>query len=200
MPEKLKELLEKINQEGIKKAEENTKTIESKAKTESEKIIEDAKNQAKKIIEDAKNQAKKTKETTELALKHSSRDLLLSLKDEIKKIFNKIISSETKKSLTSEDLAVILKALIEKYIKEDGKVSDIRILLNKDDLGKLKNNFLSKLKEKIKEGIEIKSSQNIKSGFSISFDKGKSFFDFTDEGLLEALSAYLNPEISKLFK
>ena len=56
------------------------------------------------------------------------------------------------------------------------------------------------MKEHIKGGIEFKPSSNINAGFSISFDKGKSFFDFTEEGLKEALCAYLNPEVEKLLK
>ena len=90
--------------------------------------------------------------------------------------------------------------LIEKYIDKKGETSDIKILLKKEDLDKLKKGLMLKLKEKSKLGIEFKSSPNINAGFSISFDKGKSYFDFTDEGLSEALSAYLNPELKKLLK
>ena len=77
-------------------------------------------------------------------------------------------------------------------------MSDIKVLLGSDDLLKLKKTFISKLKEHIKNGIEFKPSANIRSGFSISFDKGKSFFDFSDEGLKEALALYLNPELKKI--
>jgi vacuolar-type H+-ATPase subunit E/Vma4 len=74
------------------------------------------------------------------------------------------------------------------------------VLVKKEDLEKIKNTFVSKLKDKVKAGVEFRPSQNINAGFSISFDKGRSYFDFSDEGLLEALSAYLNPELAKLIK
>ena len=201
MAERLKELLEKINQEGIQQAEKNKHNIESKAQSDAVKIIEDAKLEAKEIIENAKRQAKKTKESSEMAIKQAARDLILALKDEIKKILNKIIAVDIKKSIFSEkELSNILKDLIENYIEKKGASSDIKVLLKKDDLEKLKTGFISKLKESLKDGIEFSPSANIKAGFSISFDKGKSFFDFTDEGLQEALSSYLNPELSKLLK
>ena len=57
---------------------------------------------------------------------------------------------------------------------------------------------MSKLKDKVKLGVEFKPSPNINAGFSISFDKGKSYFDFSDEGLLETLCAYLNPELARI--
>ena len=200
MAEKLKELLEKINREGVEQAQEKARSIESGAKADAEKVLEDARNDAQKIIEDAKSQARKTKETTEAALKHAARDLVLSLKDEIKRIFSRITAGETAKAMSVENMAVTLRSLIERFIEKGGKNSDIRVLLKKEDLEKLKNAAILKLEQKLKSGMEFKPSPNVNAGFSISFDKGKSFFDFTDEGLTQALCVYLNPELSRLFK
>lgn len=200
MSEKLKGLLEKINQEGVKQAEEKAGVIETKARADAEKILRDAKIAAQKIIEDARTDAKKTKLSGETAIKQASRDLILALKDEIKKIFNKIVNIETIKAMSQENLAEILGELVENYIEKDGKASDVKVLLKKEDLEKLKKSSISRLKDKLKDGIEFKPSPSINAGFSISFDKGKSFFDFTDEGLTDALCAYLNPELAKLLK
>jgi len=200
MSEKLKELLNKINEEGVQKAEENAKAIELEAKKDADKILKCAKGEAKRIIDDAKNKAAKTEKATELVLKQASRDLILSLKDEIRKVFHKIVSGETAKAMSCENMADILKDLIEAYLKEDGKASDIKVLLKKEDLERLKKSFIAKLKDRLKDGVEFRPSPNINAGFSISFDKGKSFFDFTDEGLKEALCAYLNPEVTRLLK
>jgi len=200
MSEKLKGLLEKINQEGVRKAEENARAIESKAKTDAEKIVQDARSQAQKIIEDAKDSARKTRRSGEIALKQASRDLILALKNEIKKIFNKVVTGETVKVMSQENMADILAGLIENYVEKNGKTSDVKVLLKKEDIDNLRKSFISKLKDRLKNGIEFKPSSTINAGFSISFDKGKSFFDFTDEGLTEALCAYLNPELAKLLK
>lgn len=200
MSEKLKELLEKINQEGIKQAEEKARDIELKAKKDAERILGDARTKAEKMLEKAKEEAEKTKENTDMVLKQSFRDLTLSLKSEIKKLFNKVIAIETAQALSSKETADIIERLIESYLKNNGKTSDLKVLLKKEDLERLKKSFISKLKDKLKEGVEFKPSPNINCGFSISFDKGKSYIDFTEEGLAEALSAYLNPELAKLLK
>ena len=200
MSEKLKALLEKINQEGVRQAEENARAIESKAKADAEKIVQDARSQAEKIIGDAKGSAIKTKRSGEIALKQASRDLILALKDEIKKIFNKVVTGETVKVMSQKNMADILKGLIESYVSKDGETSDIKVLLKKEDLDNLRKTLISKLKDMLKKGIEFKPSPTINAGFEISFDKGKSFFDFTDEGLTEVLCAYLNPELARLLK
>ena len=200
MSENLKDLLEKINQEGIKSAEEKAKAIESRAKLYSEKMLIDAKKLANEVVQKAKIEAEQIKINANLNVKQASRDLLLSLREDIKKIFNKLIADEINKALSSTEIAAILADLIDKYVGQNGQSSDIKVLVKKEDLEKIKNTFISKLKDKIKSGVEFKPSVNINAGFSISFDKGKSYFDFSDEGLLEALGAYLNPELAKLIK
>ena len=200
MSENLKSLLEKINQEGIKSAEEKARVIEDKAGKNAEKILGDARRLADEIIQKAKAEAEKTKTSANLSVKQASRDLLLSLKEDIKKTLNKIVAGEINQALSSEEIAGILANLIDKYAEKNGKANDIKVLVKKEDLEKIKNTFVFKLKDKVKTGVEFRPSQNINAGFSISFDKGKSYFDFSDEGLLETLCVYLNPELAKIIK
>ncbi len=200
MSQNLKDLLEKINQEGIKSAEDKARTIEDKARVDAGKILENAKKSAEEIIHKAKIEAEKTKVSANLSVKQASRDLLLSLKEDIRKILNKIIAGEINKALSNEDIAGMLAGLIDKYVEKNGQAGDVRVLVKKEDLEKIKNTFMSKLKDKVKSGVEFRPSANINAGFSISFDKGKSYFDFSDEGLLETLCVYLNPELAKLIK
>jgi len=200
MSENLKDLLEKINQEGVKLAEEKVGVIEEKAKKDAEKILGDAKKLADEIIQKAKAEAEKTKIGANLSVKQASRDILLGLKEDVRKTLNKIVAGEIAKVMSSEEIAGMLASLIDKYIEKNGQAGDINVLVKKEDLEKIKNTFMSKLKDKVKSGVEFRPSPNINAGFSISFDKGRSYFDFSDEGLLETLCVYLNPELAKLIK
>ena len=198
MSENLKGLLEKINQEGIKSAEGKARAIEDKTRIDAEKILIDAKKLADEIIQKAKLEAEKTRISANLSVKQASRDLLLALKEDIRKMLNKIIEGEINKALSNEEMAGILAGLIDKYTEKNGKADDIKVLVKKEDLEKIKNTLISKLKDKVKSGVEFRPSPNINAGFSISFDKGKSYFDFSDEGLLETLCVYLNPELARI--
>ena len=115
-------------------------------------------------------------------------------------LFDKIIKVRVADSLTDKQLALILGKAIDKYIENNAQASNVKVLLKKADLDKLRGSFIARLKKKFKDKIEIKPLSNIKAGFLISFDKGKSYFDFTDEALAESLSAYLNQELSNLLK
>jgi len=200
MSENLKDLLEKINQEGIKSAEEKARIIENKAENDAEKILEDARKLANNIIQEASSNAQRLKAAAEASLKQASRDTILSLKEEIRRILNKIAALEISNAMSGDQTGRILADLIGKYIDKNGQPDDIKVLVKKEDLEKIKDSFMSKLKDKVKAGVEFRPSANINAGFSISFDEGKSYFDFSDEGLLDALSVYLNPELVKLIK
>jgi len=200
MPEQLKDLLDKIKNEGIRAAEDKARQIESDAKKNADKIINDAKKQAQNIIDDANAEAKKLRESGEASLEQAVRNLLLSVKNEIKLLFEKVIAAKVSGVLSDRQLGSIISKVIEKYVERKAQVVDIKVLLRKSDLDKLKNTFISGLKTKLKERIEFKPVPDIKAGFLISFDKGKSFYEFTDEALTESLSAYLSEELAKLLE
>jgi len=60
------------------------------------------------------------------------------------------------------------------------------------------NKILKELKEEAKKGIVLQPSDEIRAGFMISFDKGKSYFDFTDKALGEYISIHLQPRLRDL--
>jgi len=81
MSERLNELLQKINQDGVKKAEEKAKAIETEANLKAEKILNEAKSKSEKIIQLANAEAEKVRLSGEATLKQASRDLILRLKE-----------------------------------------------------------------------------------------------------------------------
>ena len=103
-----------------------------------------------------------------------------------------------RQALTANELTKILHSLIADNVKQNK--SNIIISVSKEDLTKLEKGFLAELKEEVKKGITIKSSEDILAGFLISYDAGKSYFDFTDKALADYLGQYLKPELAKFIK
>ena len=60
MAEEIKELIEKIQQEGIQIAEDKARQIEAQAREQAEEILLEAKQQAAKIISEAEEKRKVT--------------------------------------------------------------------------------------------------------------------------------------------
>ncbi|MFH1622747.1 MAG: V-type ATP synthase subunit E family protein [Candidatus Omnitrophota bacterium] len=196
MAEEIKNLIEKIQQEGIQAAEDKARQIEEQAKQKVNHILEKAKREAEKITQDAKANAAKMEESAKASLKQAARDLLITLRKEINSMLDKLIVSQVGQALDAHELSKIITLLI-KECKDKAK-EEIMILLKKEDLQKIEKGLLSELKEETKKGIVLKPSEDITGGFIISFDSGKSHYDFTDKALAEYISLYLKPKLGKI--
>lgn len=198
MAEDLKNLIEKINQEGVKAAEDKARDIENEAASHAKAIIEKAKRDADKIITDAKREVAKIEKSGEIALKQAGRNLIISLKKEISSVLNRLILLRVRDELKPGAMAKIISSLIKNYKGQDK--TNIVVSLNKRDLGSIEKTFLAKLKDGAKKGITLKQAEDIQGGFVISYDSGRVHYDFTDKALAEYISLYLKPKLGELLK
>jgi len=198
MAEEIKDLIAKIQAEGIKVAEEKAEKIKSAADALAEKTIAEARIQAKKIIEEANSQTKRLEDSTQASLKQAGRDLLISLRKEINSVLDRLIKSDIRQALTVEELAGIISALVKSAPLSLG--SEIIVSLNQQDKEKLEKGFLKQLVQETNKQIVLKAAEGIDSGLVISFDAGKSIFDFSTQALSEYISGMIRPELAKILK
>lgn len=198
MPEDIRDLIEKINQEGIRAAEEKAQNIETLAKQRADEIIAQAKIEADNIIAAAKDRILREEKTEKALLAQAGRDLLLSLRKEINTMLDRIVVSDVRKALTPEALFHLISAVVRSH--EALERHDITVLLTREDLEILEKTYFNKLKEETKNNIILKSTGEISGGFTISFDRGKSSYDFSDKALAEYIGTYLKPKLNQILK
>lgn len=198
MAEEIRDLIEKINQEGIRAAEEKAHNIEAAAQQRADDILAHAMRESEEMIAAAKDRIRRDDEKGKILLNQAGRDLLLSLRKEINAMLGGIVVSEIQEALTPEALFKLLSEVVRNY--SAGEISDITVVLNKEDLEILEKNFLYKLKEETKKKIILSPSEEISGGFTISFDSGKSCYDFTDKALAEYIGTYLKPKLNQILQ
>ncbi|OGX34422.1 MAG: hypothetical protein A3C36_03250 [Omnitrophica WOR_2 bacterium RIFCSPHIGHO2_02_FULL_52_10] len=200
MSQQVQELIEKIKTEGVRAADEKAKEIETKAQTDAQKVIADANSRARQIIADANTQAKRIQESAQITLKQAARDTLLALRREIEGVLGKVVSAQVGDALSPDHLAGILGEVIQKSVDAKLAEGDILVSLNPKDLTRLNEGFMAKLQKQVKNSIKLQPRDDSAKGFTISFDEGKSYFDFSDAGLAEYLSTYLNAQLAALIQ
>jgi vacuolar-type H+-ATPase subunit E/Vma4 len=198
MAEEIRDLIEKINEEGIKAAEEKARKIESAAKQRADDILEQARLEAEKMIASAQERISREEKKEQILLAQAGRDLLLSLRNEINAMLERMMVFEIRQALTPEALSRLISEVVKEY--GAGERGDIAVLLKKEDLETLEKNFLYKLREETKKTIVLKPAQEISGGFTISFDDGKSCYDFTDKALAAYIGAYLKPKLNRILQ
>jgi len=198
MAEDIKALIEKINQEGVIAGEEKAREIESRAKARADEILKKAQGQADKILKEAKDEIARMQEKEKSLVKQAGRDLLLVLRQEINSMLAKLIKACVQDALTADNLFKILSKVIQaSCCAEKG---EILVSLSKEDLEALEKGFLAKLKEQTKKKIVLKAGDDIRAGFIISYDSGKSQFDFSDQALAEYIGSFLKPKLKEVLQ
>jgi V/A-type H+-transporting ATPase subunit E len=198
MAEEIKDLIAKIQKEGIQAAEDQARAIESQAKLKAEEIVKKAKAEAEKLIRAADEQITKAQESSQVLLKQAGRDMILSLRKEIDAMLDTLILSAAKEALKPQELVKIISSLV-KHHHEETK-ANIVVSLNNEDLEKLEEGLFSELGREAQKGIILRGEDQILAGFMISFDAGKSQFDFTDQALSEYIGSYLKPKLKEILE
>jgi vacuolar-type H+-ATPase subunit E/Vma4 len=158
-------------------------------------MIEEARTKADLILSEAKQNLEKIKKSDETALSQAGRNLLISLRQEINATLLKVIKEDIRETLSNE----MLYGIIEKLILEQSAhpETDIIVILTPQELTAL-GSFLVNLQERIKKSITLRHSNQFDRGFVISYDAGKSYFDFSDHALGEAVMKYLKPRLAAI--
>lgn len=198
MTENIKGLIEKIQQEGVQAAEEKARAIEGQAKTEAIEIVSKAKRDAERLVSEAKTKISRMEQGTKDSLVQAGRDMLIVLKKEIQSILDRVIASRVRQALPPDEMSGIIASLIKEYGSKSKE--KVVVTLKKDDLDKLRKGLMSQFKDEAQKGIVLKSSDDVLGGFVISFDSGKSHYDWTDNALAEYISQYLRPELKEILE
>jgi vacuolar-type H+-ATPase subunit E/Vma4 len=137
-------------------------------------------------------------ESSEASLKQAGRDIMLALKSQIYQALQNLISAEVSAALNPEELGKIIEGLIKEYCARENKGAIV--YLSAEDKNKLEGLFLKRLKDELKKGIELRSQEDIRSGFIISFDAGKSSFDFSNKALCDYIGLSLKSKVAELLR
>lgn len=193
MTNSIRELTEKIYNEGVVKANREAELILAEAKKEAGEIINSAKQEKTYILDQAAKEASEVKLKTDSEIKLATQKLISNLKQ---KISNELISSQvvsfTKEAFGDEEyVKKMILLVIQNWAQRDMEESDLSLLIPKDEENKLTGFFKEKLFSELNKGIEIKIDPSIKYGFKIGPKGGNYIISFTEEDFENYFRSYL---------
>lgn len=198
MAEELQSLLEKINNEGIKKAEAERDIILSDARKQAEDIIAEAKKNAANIVESSKREAEALNARATAALKQSARDIVLQLKNELQSRLAEAVQNAESAALTPEFMAELTVKLAEAFAVDSNAQITLRTAVK--DLEKTDEALKKALANSFVNAPELFPGREISAGMEVSFDGGKCYFDFTADAVTELVNDYIGEKLADVFK
>ena len=198
MAEELQSLLEKINNEGIKKAEAERDAILSDARKQAEEIIADAKKNASVIVESSKREAEALNARATAALKQAARDIVLQLRNDLQNRLAEAVQSAECAALTPEFMAELTVKLSEAFAADSNAQIQLRTAVK--DLEKTDEALKKALANSFANAPKLFPGKEISSGMEVSFDGGKCYFDFTADAVTELVNSYIGEKLAAIFK
>ncbi len=192
----LKNIIERIKQEGVGEAERKADEMISGAEKRAEAIVDAAMKEKEDITKKATEEAERLRRHAEEAMRQASRDVLLGLREQVVALFDGVVKREVAEQLSPKTLAEMIVWLARGMAKE-GRF-EVEVLLSREDKDGLEKILFDALKEEMKKGVTVKASPGVEHGFRIGEKEGNFYYDFTDEAISEAFKAYLNPRIAAM--
>jgi V/A-type H+-transporting ATPase subunit E len=198
METQLQNIIDKIHDEGVKEAENRARKIVESAEKQAREKVDHARAQAEQIVKEAEEEAAKHKAAGEAALKQASRDLLLSVRTELTSLFETVQKEAVGNALTPERMASVIADMVQAWSTSGS--DQFEVLVTEKDRDGLESALRSALAEKLQKGVDVRPVRGIAAGFRIGTKDGSAYYDFTDEALVQLLSAFLNPRLTELMK
>ncbi|MDD3886581.1 MAG: V-type ATP synthase subunit E family protein [Victivallaceae bacterium] len=196
MSEELQSLLERINEEGVKKADAEAARIVSEARAQADKLLSDAKAQAEKTVAAAKADGEALAARSEAAVRQAARDIILELQSELKKRMDRAVANASAAALTPEFMAGLVKELAAKFAADpDAQISARTAVKDADALDKM---LAASLAGSFKKQPRIFADSTIKGGLEVSFRDGAVYYDFTEEAITGLVGEYVGPRLAAL--
>ena len=199
MEVQLQELIEQIKKDGVSAAEAEAKSIIDTAKADAERIIADAQAQAEKMLANAKAENERMVKSSEDAIRQAGRNLLISFRESIARELNAVVGENVTAVYSSEALAGLVVSIVENWASKPD-AEDITVILNAKDLDALEALILAGVKEKMLKGVTLKANDNFDGGFRIAVNNGSAYYDYSNDAVVDMLSNYLSPKVTKLLK
>lgn len=198
MAEELQSLLEKIQNDGIKKAEAERDAIIAQAQAEAAKIIKDAEEKAKALRDAAQADAASSVQRAENSIRQAARDIVLKLKAELENRLHLAISASSKSAMTPEFMAELIRDLAKEFAADPE--AKITILSSARDAETLSSAVKDTLGCSYKNAPQVFADSAVKGGMQISFNDDEVFFDFSVEAITGLVGGYAGEKLARILE
>jgi V/A-type H+-transporting ATPase subunit E len=200
MTNSIRELTEKIYNEGVVKANKEAEQILSEARKEAENTITSAKNEKKRILDQADREAEEIKKKAHSEISLAGQKLISNLKQEVAQLLTsmQVDSLAAEAFNDNEFVKKMMLVVIESWAGNCQDNSGIGVLIPEGKENEISAYFQQKLAGKLNQGIEFKVDPSVRNGFKIGPKDGHFLISFTEQDFENYFKSYLKEKTWKL--
>ncbi len=191
MSEDLQSLLEKINRDGVQKAQAQADKIVADAKAKADAIVKAAESSAAAAKADADKAAAAYAERAKETIRQAARDIVLDAKNSVDALLDKLLAENVGKALS--DPATVQK-LVGDAVVEFASKGDVDVALAPKVAATLAASLAAK------GNFKVVTDETLDTGFTVKLDGGRVEHSYTKEVIAEELAKRLRPDLAELVK
>lgn len=190
MAEDLQSLLEKINRDGVEKAQAQADGILADAKAKAAAIVKEAEDTAAKAKAASEKAAADYAERAKETIRQAARDTVLAVEAAVTKTLENLLAKDVKAALSDSSAAARL------------AMKAIEGLAGAAEVAAANKELASALKAQLaaKGDIKVVLDETLDSGFTVRTDGGRVEHSFTGATVAEELAKALRSDLAALMK
>ena len=198
MSEELQGLLNKIQAEGLEKAENERARLVAEAKAQADAIVAEAKAQADKIRKDAEADAEASRKKADAAVRQAARDVIISLKDDLQEKLRAVVREAAAQAMTPEAMAGLIAQIAGQFAKN--AASGAEVILSVREREDAAQKLIGCLPDDLKKNTSVRLGCGFAAGVKVGFKDSEVFFDFCDEALTDIICEFVGPKLAAVIK
>ena len=194
MAEDLQALLDRIQTEGVAKAEAEASRIVEEAKKKATDLVAKAHAEESAAKERVAAEAAQFQERAEANVRQAARDVVLGVEKSVHDTLDRLLLAKVSSALDADTV----RRLIAEVVPQFAKSGDVAVELPAEKAAALRDALLAELQGAAVKGVEIRSADDLAAGFRVSLAGGRVEYDFSADAIREEMSRMLRPELAKL--
>ncbi len=198
MAAELQSLLDKIQSEGIAKAEAEARRILEEAREQAEKRIADAKRAEEEARQRSEAEAEQFRRRAEQAVRQAARDVLLGVREAVDQTLQRVLLAEIQAALDPEVLKTLLVDAVKAYVASTTSGGKVEVGLAPEQLEALRDHLLKSVKVRAEQELTIRADDDLRGGFRVRVADGRIEHDFSTRAIQGAMARLLRPSLATL--
>lgn len=200
MAEELQHLIDRIQKDGVAKADAEAVRIVAEARQQADQIIKAAEAKARDLVGHAEREAQTFADRGRKALEQASRDVVLSVHQAVSDTLKRVVDAAVGKAMTPDVVRQMMVKMVEAYCAAKGDCSQIDLLVSPADQKAVVDFFLHEYRSALEKGVEIHADSGVVAGFRASIEGEHVHHEFTRKEITEAFCRLLRPRLAEIVK
>jgi V/A-type H+-transporting ATPase subunit E len=200
MTEQLQGLLDRIQTDGVEKAEAEASRIVEAAKQQATDIVRNAEADAARRLKQAEQDGEAFAARGKIALQQAARDVVISVGEALSRTVRSLTATAVRDALKPDAVGGLIAEVVTAYIKSPGGERRLEVLVPEAQQQAIHQAVMGLLADALRTGVTIKGDGRIVSGFRVRAAGDSMEHDFTDAAITDAICQLVRPHIAQIVR